>query len=578
VSPLLLKWGLRVALGIAAAGLLWHLGAWLRRWIGPAGERPSVGARVADALRGAGTTLVSRRLPRVLWSLLADVFGQQRLVRRDPVRGAAHLAIAVGFTALLLLHALGAVLTSNFFKSYHATINPWYWLRDLAGLLVVLGLVVGALRRRGRRARLPRVRRRDPVFVGLLAVVLASGFVLAAVKIISAPAFERMAKENSSESGDGLHPLRALWAQQYGVVFPAGAVGPDHAHPSAATLAAGRKLDEESCTSCHSRPHAAFVSYPVSVALRPAAGPLGRAHAERWLLHLHVLCCFLGLAYLPFGRFLHVVADPVSLLWRAGAGAPTPAGRASRRALALDACVRCGLCDETCSVRALAEMTGNDLHLPSAKLLAARAEARGAARGHEELVLLSAGAYACTDCGRCTRGCPIGLDLEDLWAAQRADLAGRGRLAAAHWIKATPAAAWAERLAAAAPAAHAPALAGVSLEADRRAFAPCVQCQTCTNVCPVVAHSGGEGGVDATPQKVMNLLRLGLVDLALGSRMVWDCATCYQCQEHCPAGIRVTDLLYELRNRGWAELGELGRAIDVGTLTGVPPPPAGGAL
>jgi heterodisulfide reductase subunit C len=41
--------------------------------------------------------------------------------------------------------------------------------------------------------------------------------------------------------------------------------------------------------------------------------------------------------------------------------------------------------------------------------------------------------------------------------------------------------------------------------------------------------------------------------------MVWDCATCYQCQEHCPAGIRVTEVLYELRNRGYERLGGLPR-------------------
>jgi heterodisulfide reductase subunit C len=57
----------------------------------------------------------------------------------------------------------------------------------------------------------------------------------------------------------------------------------------------------------------------------------------------------------------------------------------------------------------------------------------------------------------------------------------------------------------------------------------------------------------------MNLLRLGLADLALGSRMVWDCATCYPCQEHCPAGIRVTEVLYELRNRGYERLSGLPR-------------------
>lgn len=40
MSPLLMRWGLRVALVIAAAGTLWHLVAWLHRWIGPAASAP----------------------------------------------------------------------------------------------------------------------------------------------------------------------------------------------------------------------------------------------------------------------------------------------------------------------------------------------------------------------------------------------------------------------------------------------------------------------------------------------------------------------------------------------------------
>jgi heterodisulfide reductase subunit C len=46
----------------------------------------------------------------------------------------------------------------------------------------------------------------------------------------------------------------------------------------------------------------------------------------------------------------------------------------------------------------------------------------------------------------------------------------------------------------------------------------------------------------------MRSLGLGLRDFALGSNMLWDCVTCYQCQEHCPQGVKVTDILYELKN------------------------------
>ena len=75
--------------------------------------------------------------------------------------------------------------------------------------------------------------------------------------------------------------------------------------------------------------------------------------------------------------------------------------------------------------------------------------------------------------------------------------------------------------------------------------------------CAIVFHTASpfvidvkdpQRDLDLTPQQVMNLLRLQLRELALGSRMVWDCVTCYQCQEHCPQGVEVADILYELRN------------------------------
>jgi ferredoxin len=144
----------------------------------------------------------------------------------------------------------------------------------------------------------------------------------------------------------------------------------------------------------------------------------------------------------------------------------------------------------------------------------------------------------------------VGLDLEDLWQAGRGDLAAAGLPAPAQWVQAHPASAWARSLEPGPwqPTFSDPDASYAPLSADRRSFSRCVQCQTCTNVCPVVAHSiAPDHGVDLTPQKVMNLLRLGLRDLTLGSRMVWDCATCYQCQENCPEGIRVTDIMVELR-------------------------------
>jgi heterodisulfide reductase subunit C len=44
--------------------------------------------------------------------------------------------------------------------------------------------------------------------------------------------------------------------------------------------------------------------------------------------------------------------------------------------------------------------------------------------------------------------------------------------------------------------------------------------------------------------------------------MVWDCTTCYQCQEHCPQGIQVTEIIYELKNRAYEHFKKMDRSIE----------------
>ena len=542
---------LHAALALFALGLLWRGAAWFRLRIGPDARGVTPARRVGALFRGAASTLFSRRVFHVVAALFLDVLLQRRLYANDKTRWLGHLLMFFGFMLLLVLHALAPVVTEQLFSGYESTRAPWLFLRNLFGAMVVAGIALFAYGVWRRRARFAPVRGPTAAAFGaLLGLVLVTGFLLEADKIASPRAFHRMAQENGVTDPAELEPLRALWAAEYGVAFG------DLRQPAAPELLEkGRAVHEEGCASCHARPQSAFVSYPLARALAPAAGALDAARADIWLLYLHVFACFVGLATLPFTRFYHVVAAPASLL--VDAAAPrrefSAAARASRRALALDACVQCGHCDTDCSVAPLARHLGNPTLLPSHKLIATGALATGKLRapGREDEALRAAeGAFLCTDCGRCTSACPVGLDLEDLWQAGRGDLVAANLTAPAQWVRTRPASAWAgllqadlaQRALTDADAVLAP------LSADRESFSRCVQCQTCTNVCPVVAHSTDPGsGVDLTPQKVMNLLRLGLRDLALGSRMVWDCATCYQCQEHCPEGIRVADIMVELR-------------------------------
>ncbi len=539
-------WAVALATAIAVAGSLWRVASWLR--LGRGRDRA---AAVPAGLERPPRRLRVRRAVAVL---VLDVLGQRRLFTRDPVRWAAHLVLVAGFLGLFFLHALGDVVATRLAGAYMSTVSPWLWLRDLFGLLVLLGFVLGIPRRLWARGRLPVPRRRDALFVVALLGIVLTGFALSAIKITSEPAFERMRQEYASLSTDEAAALRAYWGAEYGVIFAA-PIPP----ASPAQLAAGETVHQAACASCHDRPQLALVSYPLSRLLHDLASRLASWGGEESLLQLHLLLCLLTLAYLPFGRFFHIVSAPVALLSDPDTAAPFDPRRRGPRALVLDACLRCGLCDERCSVKALAPLLGNPLVLPAAKLDALRAVARGRLDGAAPNSDLAEGAYACSDCGRCTRGCPVGLRLDGLWSAGKDELRRRGEPPPPEWVKATSAADWADRLADAPVAGIPTPPRYTALTADRHTFSPCVQCQTCTNVCPVVAHSDGTSGVDATPQKVMNLLRLGLGELALGSSMVWDCATCFQCQEHCPAGIRVTEVLYELRNRGYARLSMLPR-------------------
>ena len=568
MSPALFQALLVASLALCALGLVWRVAAWFRIRIGPDARGATAWQRVRGVLVSVASSLFGPRGLRVLGDFSLDALLLRRLFANAPWRALAHLSVVTGFTLLVLTHALAPIVTTRLFPGYQPTLGPWLFARNLLGAMVLGGLVVLVVARRRARSRMglpPRPR--AAVFAALLGVVLATGFLLEAHKIASPRAFHRMTDTFAGAADpSALASLRSLWAREYGVAFDVrtDAVAAD-------VTKAGHQLHEEACASCHARPASAFVSWPLARMLAPVASALDAVNADAWLLHLHLLACFAGLALLPFTTFLHVLAAPFSLLLDAAArhrtspARPLPlAARATRRALSVDACVRCGMCDLDCSVATLARHLDNRYLLPSHKLVAthtlARRRRRGTMRGDARALTdarcAADGAFLCTDCGRCTGRCPVGLDLADLWDAGRHDLAAAELPAPAAWVRERPAIAWAESLVSAGDRARLAAddASRAPLAFDRRTFSRCVQCQTCTNVCPVVAHAmaadprdATDQGVDLTPQKVMNLLRLGLPDLALGSRMVWDCATCYQCQEHCPEDIRVADIMCELR-------------------------------
>jgi heterodisulfide reductase subunit C len=306
-------------------------------------------------------------------------------------------------------------------------------------------------------------------------------------------------------------------------------------------MAAGQAAHEMYCADCHSRPSSAFLSYPLSRLLKPAAGVMDALAIDSWLWMIHYACACLALACLPFSKFFHLLATPANLLVRAAepVAASPPVVRPARRALGMDACTHCGVCNVHCAVEPIYRVLPNAAILPSEKLQGVQALASGKLPARAAALLVQ-GSFICTLCGRCTAVCPSGIELQDLWQASRQDLIRR-HTRSANRGDAGPArepVPWSDEI---------PLSLGLTERPET--FWACVQCTTCTSVCPVVAASDDpQRDLDLTPQQIMNLMRLQLKDQALGCRMLWDCVTCYKCQEHCPQNVKVADVLYELRN------------------------------
>jgi heterodisulfide reductase subunit C len=424
------------------------------------------------------------------------------------------------------------------------TLNPWRFLRNLGGILILGGVAMAVWRCRAdplrKRTRTPA----DRLARVLLLAMVVSGILLESVQILSPSIFDAMVEDYAfSDDPQEIEALKAYWASSWGSGVASTIPTGDYQ-----TLAEGQEMHAAFCSDCHDRPQSAFLSYPFSRALKPLAGRLDRLGLERLLWYLHFITACLGLALLPFSKFFHLLATPISLMVRAGgpAEATAPALRSMRRAMGLDACTHCGVCSQHCAVAVIYQAIPNPAILPSEKIGALKS---GAMDDRTPLAFnLVEGSFICTACGRCTQWCPSGIDLQDLWLAAQKDLVRRGLGPAHDWIQSQNAAQWAAR-ARSEPLRPAHPAHTLGLSDNPETFWACVQCTTCTNVCPVVAVAEDpQRDLDLTPQQVMNLLRLQLRELALGSRMVWDCVTCYQCQEHCPQGVAVADILYELRN------------------------------
>jgi len=224
------------------------------------------------------------------------------------------------------------------------------------------------------------------------------------------------------------------------------------------------------------------------------------------------------------------------------------------------------------------EQIANVNILPSEKIESLKRVVCGKQNDQKGLRLILDGIYLCTNCHRCTDVCPAGINLEDLWFAMRERMFekdypefsvlsplsfywGLMRESIAQSDYNRPLALAREAIATDCDLMKNQDKTVTLTPADREfqsnllfsdqtgTFSACFGCQTCTNVCPVVANYENPREIlGLLPHQIMYAAGLGVRDLAFGSNMLWDCTTCYQCQEQCPQGVKVTEVLYELKN------------------------------
>ncbi len=562
------------ALIIFFLGLSYKVSNWFVKKIASPGQTITTSQRVRSAAGGIFRVIFSPKFLIVLRVILVDVLLQGRVFKEDVTRWLAHMLIFYGFMLLLLMHALDSVVTEALFSDYYATVNPFFFLRDLFGTMVIVGVAMAVFRRYFlKRSRL-RTGPKDHYAIIILAVIMFSGIALEGLKITSHSEFTRMVEDYAGlDDEEEIQALEAVWVDDFGVVSP------NIRRPfEDDLLSVGREVHEDNCLDCHASAKWAFTGFTTAKIIKPVAVRLDQADGITIIWYIHIIACFAGLAYLPFSKMFHIFSVPLSLI----AGQvmdpkrSLPANILTRQMVELDACTHCGSCSLHCSAGMIYEALGNEYILPSEKITFLKKMVSGRPLNGTQMKAIQEGVYLCTNCDRCTVRCPSGIQLKELWYAVREELLAKGPPLASiltpfsfarglliqqklHADDYTLPIENAVGKVAGQFAELMKADVAIPLNTqspnDRqpilkdRTFSHCFSCQSCTTVCPVVGnYDQPEQVLGLLPHQIMACLGLGLTQMAAGAKMIWDCLTCYKCQENCPQEVEVCDLLFDLKN------------------------------
>jgi heterodisulfide reductase subunit C len=76
----------------------------------------------------------------------------------------------------------------------------------------------------------------------------------------------------------------------------------------------------------------------------------------------------------------------------------------------------------------------------------------------------------------------------------------------------------------------------------------CFACKACTASCPVEPLDE-----QYDPRKIIRMALLGMKDEVVKQGFIWLCSGCYGCQEACPQDVRLTEVMFAIKNLAVAE-------------------------
>jgi len=550
---------------ICLAGLLIRLSIWFSQGLHPAADSTTTVQRLTGSIQTVLKVFFSSKIVLIIKSVFVDLLFQKRIFDKSYLRWAAHTLIFFGFIMLLLMHAMDSVITENLFVDYQPTLNPYLFLRDLFGIMVLAGLAIAVFRRISLKTQRVKTDPSDWAALIFIAAIILSGMLLEGSKISSYTTYQNMVEEYGSFDEEEANALEAYWVQENGLVSPT-LKKPQNSE----LVASGMEVNSDSCMECHAANGSAFASFALKGITWPVSAVIGDGNSVNIFWFLHMLACFSFLAWLPFSKMFHIVAAPVSLIIKRVMGEESieePATLLTHQMIGLSACTHCGSCSLECSSNMFFESFQNDFILPSEKVQYLKDFAAGKITDRGDLKRLQQGLYVCTSCDRCTSVCPSGINLKDIFVTARYSLLEKGIPETSMLSHFSFPLALAQNFV----GDHLKALTTVTelfkdsfkqlsdvtlpmslsrgTQLGNNSFKSCFSCQRCTNICPVVrSFDNPAESLGLLPHQIMFSLGIGNIELAMGSKMIWSCSTCYLCQEHCPNEVELCDIFYGLKN------------------------------